>query len=1177
MKNWTPKQKAEEETLLVNYLIERITGRASGRLEDACLFDMPRDKYFIGNLRSSEGTTDGQDTALQRELLSKIAPVAFGADFLLAPNVNRFQLKVTLTWACYYRVFPTFDEQRKLLQVETEKSQAEDALVESTTSSSDEAEEEGDNKASNEAEDEAIEAREERRSRKQKQQKDVLCPKFRKIPCQAEGQVVLSRAGGQWQINNTALVQACAAEMERAKQVVINDPEAIKVKGDVDKQDKIQDAALKSAKNFQAELKTFQTSVIPEWAWNVDEINVVSDPQGNILSIIFANVSPMPNQSSNRESYLFDVAATFEFDQNIVRPFELELAPRGFRYDRLLWGRGFNCAVDKENDNRYHTIHTPLHTQYRYDTQTQPEARFDVLAQDPLPVLQEILKAMRAYLIEWDKAEIAYRTRYGSEWTMFQSEFQDDRAQFEDEIARFAQGLKLIETDPDVMLAFKLTNETFQRTGNHPTKPKTSWRLFQIVFLVTQISGIAALKTPTPAGVAEREMVDIIYFPTGGGKTEAYLGVLVFHCFFDRLRGKTAGVTAWLRFPLRLLTLQQTQRMADVIGIAELVRQEQSDSRLSGAVAGFAVGYFVGKTSSPNKLTPPGRDLPDPDWSRANDPNERDKWKRVVTCPACRTSTVRVDLDEQRVRIIHRCINPTCPFPEGSIPIYIVDNEIYRYLPSVIVGTIDKLAGLGNQRKFSLILGSVTGICSKHGYFNGKCCQSECKDKKLWKEGRLPNGLTGPTLFIQDELHLIKEGLGTFDSHYETFTQQLLKEMAQEGPLKIIASSATIEAFARQVEHLYGRQQAQARVFPGVGPSLEQSFYAQTRDYAQRLFLGIIPHNKTIFNTILELLEYFHTEIQILNSLSASITNPYGGQLQPSSNDWKELVDLYLTSLTYFMATRHLSSIQTDTESHVNSNLENDGYNALSLAQLTGSTSTGEVARTLEKVERPNQPDSPDAILATSMVSHGVDVDRFNAMIFYGMPRQNAEYIQASSRVGRTHVGLVLMCLHPVRERDQSHYNYFVKFHQFLGQLVEPVAINRWSKFSIERTLPGLFMGVLLQLLANNSGEANPNRYYMIDIIKKKISTGEITPNQFVPLLKEAYRVTQPVSPAEESFNDEIEQRINQFLDQIIGASPQSTFVSEALYPQPIRSLRDVDEAIDIELDDTGSRWATTK
>src|SRR5689334_23108138 len=103
MNNWTPKEKAEEETLLVNYLIDRLTGQASGRLNNVCLFDMPRDKYFIGNLRSSEGSTDGQDTALQRELINKIAPVAFGADFLLASEAKQFRFKVTLVWACYYR------------------------------------------------------------------------------------------------------------------------------------------------------------------------------------------------------------------------------------------------------------------------------------------------------------------------------------------------------------------------------------------------------------------------------------------------------------------------------------------------------------------------------------------------------------------------------------------------------------------------------------------------------------------------------------------------------------------------------------------------------------------------------------------------------------------------------------------------------------------------------------------------------------------------------------------------------------------------------------------------------------------------------------------------------------------------------------------------------------------
>jgi len=165
-------------------------------------------------------------------------------------------------------------------------------------------------------------------------------------------------------------------------------------------------------------------------------------------------------------------------------------------------------------------------------------------------------------------------------------------------------------------------------------------------------------------------------------------------------------------------------------------------------------------------------------WSQANAPEMRRNWKRVITCPACRTKSVQVDFDVDAVRVIHHCTNQNCPFPQGRIPVYVVDNEIYRYLPSVIVGTIDKLAGIGNQRKLAQVFGQVDGACERHGYYKGKCCQKDCEGGRLLNP-RVPSGLSGPTLFIQDELHLLKEGLGTFDGHYETFTQQLQRRFGQ--------------------------------------------------------------------------------------------------------------------------------------------------------------------------------------------------------------------------------------------------------------------------------------------------------------------------------------------------------------------------------------------------------------
>jgi len=255
---------------------------------------------------------------------------------------------------------------------------------------------------------------------------------------------------------------------------------------------------------------------------------------------------------------------------------------------------------------------------------------------------------------------------------------------------------------------------------------------------------------------------------------------------------------------------------------------------------------------------------------------------------------------------------------------------------------------------------------------------------------------------------------------------------------------------------------------------------------------------------------------------------------------------------------------------------EQNGYHSLTIDELTGNTSTERVAHILEKLETPfpRRETTLDAVLATSMVSHGVDIDRLNAMIFYGMPRQNAEYIQASSRVGRLHVGIIFNCLHPARERDQSHYSYFVKFHEFLGQLIEPVAINRWSKFSIQRTLPGLFMSVLLQLISNRQKVVSPSKYYMLDFVKKEITDGRIKASDFIPILEDAYLVNVNSGQGQDAFRSEINIRVQQFLDQIIGAGSQDIFVSNVLIPPPMNSLREVDEQIDIELDDTGNRWA---
>jgi hypothetical protein len=614
-----------------------------------------------------------------RELISKLAPLAFGAEFRIQPHAERTEIDTEVRWACYYRVYPTLAQQREHQQqrssttgtgagtaevTKTAQGPEETALEQPTgvpepTAPSPQAEEPGEDQASTtideereeqQAEAESPEITESTRDRRRARiPQDSLFIRFRKILCKARGVIVLQRsANGEWTANVSDLQAALDQETVRAQQQAIGDPERVRTAGPADSQIRVPQTALASQADYDAFLQSLRTNIVLEWHWEVDsEVRLGDVPTECVVLVEFVNASPMPQKSPNTEAFLFDTGATFAFMGGDVRPFELELAPRGFRYDRDLWGRGFNCAVERMNTqpSMFITTHTPIYRQMRYATCTAPPAKFADLAQDPIPTIEAILEAMIAHRQAWDEARQQYLADDPNWEAQHGPEFDADRQRFEEEIDGFRRGCQLIRENPDVRLAFQLTNETFRRGS------KSEWRLFQIVFLVSQIPGTVALTNPNGPDATEREKVDIIYFPTGGGKTEAYLATLVFHCFFDRLRGKAAGVTAWTRFPLRLLTLQQTQRVADVIGIAELVRREQRDPRLSGRnVDGFAVGYFVGEGGSPNEIVDPGKDRyanagAQATWSKANDPQERQDWQRVIRCPSCRAATVRVDFD----------------------------------------------------------------------------------------------------------------------------------------------------------------------------------------------------------------------------------------------------------------------------------------------------------------------------------------------------------------------------------------------------------------------------------------------------------------------------------------------------------------------------------------------------
>ena len=871
----------QEQQQLTQYIVDEIYSRTSGRGATECTRNYPRDVFFVGNLRSKDRTagSEGGDPYLP-ELLNKLAPVAFGAEFRISPT-GRSVIRIKLEWTCYYRVFPTYSQQlghhQGLGGGRMGGAESADAS-QRTQSPIDDVNDEDPSSEGISREVRPEDELERHASEGQPRRgKDTLMLRFRAIRCLGEGDLVVGcDADGLWRCDASDISEAIKQELRDVHNAVGQDPEAIRVAKDAYAQTLVPDTSLETPESYRDFCNALRQPVVPRWDWEVrfDAREDIVDKELVVVSVTFANRTARQDSAAGKshpsiEHFVFDTAAHFTFEKCAVQPFSIELAPKGFRYNREVWARPFNCAVELTETNALSTTHIPTFIQKRYQTRSQPAALFSELALDPVPTLERILQAMEEYRSEWGVSEKVHESLIPAWRERHLEEFKEDRAKFDEEIELFLAGLNLIREDPDIALAFRLTNETFLRSGRHTGK--TSWRLFQIVFFVSQISGLAALAEVPGGRPDDLQRADVIFFPTGGGKTEAYLSVLTFHCFFDRLRGKSAGVTAWTRFPLRLLTLQQTQRVADVICMADVVRRGQDDPRLSStSVAGFGVGYFVGRSSTPNELVNPDQiSYANAEhiatWASANDDSERQHWRRLIHCPSCWTATICVELDTNRMRLVHRCSQPNCQFPSGRIPVYIVDNEIYRYLPSVLVGTIDKLAGVGNQRKMAQVFGNIDGYCKLHGFYKGRCCQRGCDGKNLVPN--VPAGLSGPTVFVQDELHLLKEGLGTFDGHYETFAQELLRSISPGAPLKIIASSATIENFERQVEHLYGVDPQLARIFPGPGPDLGASFYAHTLEYPQRFYAGLIPHNKTIFNACFGArgaLSYYPTRTHVL-------------------------------------------------------------------------------------------------------------------------------------------------------------------------------------------------------------------------------------------------------------------------------------------------------------------------
>lgn len=864
-----------------------------------------------------------------------------------------------------------------------------------------------------------------------------------------------------------------------------------------------------------------------------------------------------------RINTLFNSGIRVKIRDGKLVPVEMDYFADDYKYDKYVFALGNNCNVECQEDNTViQTVHIPVFIQNRLKTNDSLAVKFEDLISNPVDKLRNIHRKMLDELKLW---EDDYESR--SDLTENgKRQFGHEISSFKLEIKRFKTGIELIENYYMVRTAFQFMNRAFKQSA----KGYDSWRLFQIVFVVSLILDIVANE---PDLILDDELkekaktndTDILYFPTGGGKTEAFLGILVFNLFFDRLRGKECGVTAFLKYPLRLLSVQQVQRVSNILAIAECIRINED---LGGEA--FSLGYFVGEGNTPNKIN---RDLKKTLNEMSSD-EINEKYRLLDVCPFCGAKTVHVIFDEEENSLRHICSNENCP-SKGILPLFMVDDDIYRFIPSVIISTVDKMTAIGLNMRFHNLLCGATYKCPKHGYTARSKCLAEGCSCTPADFSRVHMKDPAPTLLIQDELHLIKESLGAYDSHYETLIEYFIHHLSGcNRGIKVIGATATISAYAEQARHLYWKN---AIRFPSASPYLDHNFYSFVDENdLGRIIIGYAPFGKAIVNSVAYSLQYLKRVVFELYNDPKQILRIPGMNIKGTEEEQiaaaLRLLEDYWIILEYNNVKMESNRVLQALEDPINTELIAENIQPLIAKKMTGDDTFQEVRATLSSIEHADSVINNldfNMIAATSMISHGVDADRFNLMLFYGMPGNTAEYIQAYSRVGRKHAGIVIDIMRPSREKDQSYLKNFVKFHEYKDILVDSVSINRWAAKAVENTLPGILASLILNYYEYEL------QYSIGDVskygdLKKALVNEAITADMLKNHAYEIYKCSDNDSSIGKLYRITIDKIIDNLVWSLKNGSIEAkTYLTEAFDRcrcHVMSSLRDTDKQIIVEL-----------
>ena len=761
----------------------------------------------------------------------------------------------------------------------------------------------------------------------------------------------------------------------------------------------------------------------------------------------------------------------------------------------------------------------------------------------------ESLNDALSCLVEDYAAWIEEQKTLGSEIVGFDDASEHVIGRCEEILRRLREGIDVLFADPKALEAFRFANRSMamQRVRSvyalkrrrdekadltAPGKPTgMSWRPFQLAFLLLSIPSLADPAHPDRTKPVEA-FADLLWFPTGGGKTEAYLGVAAFAMAMRRLKNDLGGLDASrglaviMRYTLRLLTIQQFQRATTLLCAMEVIRREDGEK---WGEEPFTLGLWVGNSVTPGTT--------EDSHEAVEAIRNRNRYRagiaspaQLTSCPWCgsKISDGRdIEVDRIASRTVIYCGDRLgeCDFskkkssgqPHPGLPVKVVDQEIYHRPPTMLIATVDKFAMMAWRPEVRNLFGRVEQECERHGLlWPSHSCGSGHRATRSHPVASVKpiRAIRPPDLIIQDEFHLISGPLGTMVGLYETAVDELSSwtlDGAKVRP-KVVASTATVRRAGDQMRNVFMRR---ISVFPPSGLDVEDNFFSIQRSIEEkpgRRYMGICAPGSSRPAVLIRTYTAFLTAAQALFDKFGPVADPY------------------MTLVGYFNSLRELGGMRRLAEDDVQTRSFRVGVGLVDrpglskrgvdeISELTSRVSSHDIPRYLDQLEvpfngvfdpardiwettskKPGEPRPIDAVLATNMLSVGVDVNRLGVMVVNGQPKGAAEYIQATSRVGRAWPGLVATVLTWARPRDLSHYETFEHYHATFYQHVEAQSVTPFSPRALDRGLTGAMLSVMRHgyapFAANDGAGAmdSPSRAEMLETIDAVSSrTWEVT------------------------------------------------------------------------------------